>query len=363
MEMQWHSVFRKLEDPRSPRNQRHEFMSLVGIGLFGTLSGITSYDGLADFAEFREADLAGIIPMPFGPPCSETLRRFFNELNAEVFAECFREFTVTLLEKVPGLIPIDGKRIRNSGKNPIQIVSAWCEENHVVLAHVKVQDESNEITAIPALLKLIDVCGKVVTIDAIGCQKTILQDIVDRGGDYIVAIKGNQGNLFEDVKAYFQDTKDMLTSTEYDKGHGRIEKRTCNTTDDLDWLCKEYPDWTGLTSVSQVISERTINNKKSVETRYYISSLPADPKFTGTAVRSHWGIENKLHWRLDVICNQDKACVRNDNAAQNLDTMHKWALNILSKFKTTKVSMKSLQRKACMSFDFLLKLITKFFEK
>jgi predicted transposase YbfD/YdcC len=363
MKLQWHSVFQNLEDPRSPRNQRHEFMSLVGIGLFGTLSGITSYDGLADFAELREADLATILPMPFGPPSSDTLRRFFNELNVEMFTACFREFAITLLEKVPGIIPIDGKRIRNSGKHPIQVVSAWCEENHIVLAHVKVSDESNEITAIPTLLKLIDICGKVITIDAIGCQKTIVKNIVDGDGDYVIAIKGNQGNLFEDVKAYFDDTKDMPTHTEYDKGHGRIEKRTCNATDNIDWLRREYPDWAGLTSISQVVAERTIKDKKSVETRYYISSLPANPKFIGDAVRSHWGIENKLHWRLDVICNQDKACVRNDNAAQNIDTMHKLALNILSKFKTKKVSMKSLQRKACMSFDFLLKLIAKFFEK
>jgi predicted transposase YbfD/YdcC len=363
MELQWHSVFKKLEDPRSPRNQRHAFMNLVGIGLFGALSGITSFDGLADFAELREADLAGIIPMPFGPPCSETLRRFFNVLNVETFAECFREFTVTLLEKLSNIIPIDGKRIRNSGKNPIQIVSAWCEENHVVLGHVKVSNESNEITTIPSLLQLIDVCGKVITIDAIGCQKTITQNIIDRDGDYVIAVKGNQGNLFEDIKAYFEDTKDMPTHTEYDKGHGRIEKRTCYTTDDIDWLRNKHPGWAALTSVSQVISERTTKGKKSTEARYYISSLTADPKYIGNAVRSHWGIENKLHWRLDVIYNQDKACVRNDNAAQNLDTMHKWALNILSKFKTDKVSMKSLQRRACMSFDFLLQLITKFFEK
>ncbi len=363
MELQWRSVFQELEDPRSPRNQRHEFMTLVGIGLFGTLSGITSYDGLADFAELREADLASIMPMPFGPPSSDTLRRFFNELNTETFAKCFREFTVTILEKVTKIISIDGKRIRNSGEGLLHIVSAWCGENGVTLGYVKVGDHSNEITAIPHLLELIDVCGKVITIDAIGCQKEIVKDIVNRGGDYIIAVKGNQGNLLEDVKAYFEDTKDMSTHTEHDKGHGRIEKRTCTTTDDIAWLSKENSDWIGLASISQVVAERTYKGKTSTETRYYISSLAADPKFIGNAVRSHWGIENKLHWRLDVVCNQDKSCVRNDNAAQNLDTMNKLALNILSKFKTDKISIKSLQRKACMSFSFLLQLIESFVMK
>ena len=153
----------------------------------------------------------------------------------------------------------------------------------------------------------------------------------------------------------------MLTHTEYDKGHGRIEKRTCITIDDIEWLNKEHPHWKKLTSISQVTAERTYKGKKSTETRYYISSLAANPQSIGSAVRSHWGIENKLHWRLDVICNQDKSCVRNDNAAQNLDTANKIALNILSGFRTDKISIKSLQRKACMSFDFLLQLIARFF--
>lgn len=361
MELQWRSIFQKLEDPRSPRNQRHEFMTLVGTMLFGALSGITSYDGLADFAELREEDLVSIMPMPFGPPSSDTLRRFFNELNPEKFAECFREFVATILKKVTKVVSIDGKRIRNSGKNPLHIVSAWCEENSVTLAYVKTRDKSNEITAIPDLLKLIDLCGKIITIDAIGCQTAITKDIVDGGGDYIIAVKGNQGTLFEDIKPYFEDTKGMPTHIEYDKGHGRIEKRTCTTIDDIDWLKKEHPDWAGLTSISQVIAERTCKGIKSTEIRYYISSLVANPKLIGNAVRSHWGIENKLHWRLDVVCNQDKSCIRNDNAAQNLDTANKIALNILSEFKTDKVSIKSLQRKACMSFDFLLELIAKFF--
>ena len=355
--------FSDLPDPRSPRNQKHPFLSLICIGILGAIAGIDSFSGLGDFAESHYESLCKLLELPNGPPSHDTLRRIFDLLDIDAFHDSFTLFTEYLSEQVSELIAIDGKRVCNAGTDsPLHLVSAWCESNQMVLAQKKVACKSNEITAIPQLLSLLDVRGAIVSIDAMGCQESIAQQIVDSGGDYLLALKGNQGSLLEDVSPYFNNLElfDGYSWQECDKGHGRSEERICYATSNIDYLRTEQHRWPALNTIAMVISKRTVKGKTTTEKRYYITSLPAHAERICRAARSHWGIENKLHWRLDVTYNEDKACIRNDNAAENMALLRKWALNILSKHKGSS-STKSLQRKAAMSFEFLQNLLDNIF--
>lgn len=353
-------IFGNIEDKRSWRNQRHPFLSLLGIALLGALAGIDSFSGLGDFAEAHEENLRKLFDLPNGVPSHDTFQRLFDAINPDQFAKQFSLFTKALADAVAGIIAIDGKTIRNSGTNKaLHIVSAWCEANELVLGQIKVEQKSNEIPAIPLLLELLDISGRIITIDAMGCQREIAAQIIKQDGDYVLGLKGNQSALYDDVATYFEGEKEYPCWKEYDKGHGRLEERVCYATDDIDWLIKEH-NWPGLKSIAKVVSKRVVKEKESVETRYYISSLAADPEKICKAARSHWGVENKLHWRLDVVFNEDKCCIRDDNAAENMDIMRKWALNIISKYKG-KSSMKSVQRKVAMSFAFMKDLLLKTF--
>lgn len=354
-------IFDGITDCRSARNQKHPFISLLGISLLGALSGIDSFSGLGDYAEMHFEGLSKQFDLPNGPPSHDTFQRLFDAMEPEQFHDCFFRFTQQLTKVFEGILAIDGKTIRNSGDNPLHIVNAWCESNQLVLAQICVDKKSNEITAIPKLLKLLDLHNRIVTIDAMGCQRKIASQIIEQEGDYLLNLKGNQGSLHEDVESYFTEQVKQASQSweEFDKGHGRLEHRKCYVTDDIYWICKHH-QWPGLKSVAMVESERRIKDKIETETRYYISSLDADPERICKAARAHWGVENKCHWRLDVVFNEDKACIRNDNAAENMSIIRKWALNILNK-KKGKSSLKSLQRKACMSVEFVNSLIKEFF--
>lgn len=224
--------------------------------------------------------------------------------------------------------------------------------------------KSNEITAIPELLKLLDLKSKIVTIDAMGAQRAICRQIIDQEGEYLISLKGNQGTLHQDVIEYFKDEelRDKCHSfVEYDKGHGRIEERRAFVTANIAWL-QQLHDWPGLKSLGMVIATVQKQGKTSTETRYYISSLEPDAEKFNKAARSHWSIENKLHWRLDVLFNEDKCCIRNDNAAENMNILRKWALNIIQKAKDKPdQSLKSVMRKNSMSFKYLIKSLQKIF--
>lgn len=222
-------------------------------------------------------------------------------------------------------------------------------------SHDTLQRLFDNLTSVPLLLELLELSGRIVTLDAMGCQREIAQQIIDQGGDYVIALKRNQKTLWEDVTAYFDRRADYPFWQEVDKGHGRFEERSCYATDTIDWL-KEQHAWSGLHSIAKVISKRLVKGQETQEVRYYLSSLAAEPERICRAARTHWAVENKLHWRLDVVFNEDKCCIRNDNAAENRDMMRKWALNILSQQKGSH-SMKSLQRKASMSFKFMLELL------
>ena len=246
----------------------------------------------------------------------------------------------------------------------IHIVSAWCRANQLTLAQEKVECKSNEITALPRLISLLDLQGRIVTIDAMGAQRNICASILEQGGEFVISLKGNQGTLHRDVFEHFDDKKSLekcCFSEENDKGHGRIEQRIAYSCDEIEWLKQEHR-WPGLKSIGMVKTRVERKGKVTEEKRYYISSLPADAKRLNYAARAHWGIENKLHWRLDVVFNEDGACIRNDNAAENVDLMRKWALNVLQKAKTKPdQSIKSLMRKNAMSFEHLVDSLNRAF--
>jgi predicted transposase YbfD/YdcC len=345
------TYFKTIQDPRSNRNQKHPIMTLIGTTLLASLAGIDSFSGFADFTESHFEELEKHFEFPHGPPSHDTYQRFWDEVNPEEFYVSFEAFTQALVTAVGTYINVDGKTIRNSGRDKaLHVVSAWCQANQLVLAQEKVDSKSNEITAIPKLLKLLDVRNRIITIDAMGAQREICKQIVEQKGDYVISLKGNQGRLHGDVMRYFNDEKILgksLFSEENDKGHGRIEQRIAYSFEEIKWLQKEHK-WPGLKSLE--------------EKRFYISSLAADARQLNQAARLHWGIENQLHWRLDVTFNEDGACIRNDNAAENIDILRKWALNVLQKAKTKPdQSIKSLMRKNAMSFKHLSIIVNKIF--
>lgn len=359
------TYFSDIDDPRSLRNQKHPLMTLIGTTLLASLAGIDSFSGFADFTEAHYENLIEYFDFPYGCPSHDTYQRLWDAINPNQFYRSFLLFTESLAKLPQTFINLDGKTIRHSGEEKaLHIVSAWCHANQLVLAQEKVDQKSNEITALPKLIELLDLKGRIVTIDAMGAQRDICSQIIEQGGDYVISLKGNQGTLHQDVADYFNNPRLLATcdsSEENDKGHGRLEQRIAYSSDSIDWLQKDH-SWPGLKSIGVVHSFVERNGKKHEEERFYITSLPSNAKLLNTAARAHWGIENCLHWRLDVVFNEDGACIRNDNAAENVDILRKWALNVLQKCKQKpEQSIKSLMRKNSMSFRHLLDNVKKIF--
>jgi len=357
------AIFVDIKDPRQRINQLYSLESLLFIAFCAVISGYGSFHGMEDYAVAHEAALREVIDLPAGQlPTHDTFNRLFAALDYRNFEKNFIEFTQTIAVKTKTFLAFDGKTIRNAG-SPLQIVSAWCASNHMVLAQTKVCEKSNEITAIPLLLDLLEIAGAVVTIDAMGCQREICGKILDKKGHYVIALKGNQGTLFEDVKTCFHHAvPDDITHSweEWDKGHGRIEQRQCLVISHLDWL-QERHLWPGLNSIALVKSKRLIGSKETTESRYYISSLEPDAALIGRATRIHWEVENNLHWCLDVTFNEDKACITTGHAPENMSIMRKIALNLLNAQKTKRdPSLKSMQRRCAMSFPYLMKILSAF---
>ncbi|MDP2194089.1 MAG: ISAs1 family transposase [Alphaproteobacteria bacterium] len=355
------TYFASLEDPRSKRNQRHDFMTLIGTSLLATLSGIHSFSGIQDFVEMHMDDLKKYFDFRHGLPSHDTYQRLWDALSPTQFQACFMDFIKSLETVASEVLSIDGKTIRNSGKEKaLHIVSAWCHNNKLVFGQEKVDAKSNEIKAIPKLLDLLELDQKIITIDAMGCQRDICQKIIDKNGDYLISLKGNQGTLHDDVGLYLKDPSNHeLINENNDKGHGRIEQRVAAVAHNIDWL-QEVHSWPGLKSIGQITATVWRKGKETTETRFYISSLALTAQQLNEVARAHWGIENQLHWVLDVTFNEDKACIRNVNAAENLDILRKWALSVLVKLKEKpEQSIKSVMRKNAMSFKYLIKSVKK----
>lgn len=354
--------FSTIPDHRINRKKLYPVEEIMLISFCGMIAGCEAWDDLELFGKTKIDYLRKYFPFKNGAPSDDTLRRFFRALDPEAFEACFIEwvqsFQLDLAEKI---IAVDGKTSRRSfdGANrPMHLVSAFVSELGIVLGQIKTAEKSNEITAIPALLELLDLNEAVVTIDAMGCQSKIVEKIISKGANYLIGLKGNQGQLNEDVRLLFEAesvSTIFYSDTEYDKGHGRLETRCCRVTEDIDWLKERYPQWKELTSVVEIESCREIKKVKSTEKRYYISSLAAEPKRIAHAVRQHWGVENQLHWVLDMSFNDDQSRIRKGNAPRNIAIIKKTVLNLLNIIKPSKprISLKRMRKLAGWDQDFM----------
>ncbi len=363
--------FSSLDDPRVERTRRHPLVDIIVISILSTISGGEGWEDMEEFGEYHENWLRTFLDLPSGIPSADTFRRVFNALDPKKFQECFSAWMHALAEGTRGkLIAIDGKTVRRSfskehGIKPVHIVNAWVVENQLVLAQVATDEKSNEITAIPERLKLLQLKEATVSLDAMGCQKKIAEDITNRGGNYVMGLKGNQGHLKDSVEFFFKaalkdDFKDIEFSEfqETEKGHGRIERRTVWSTNDIDWFT-EKSLWANLRSITMVKRERTIGESSSEEFSYYISSHDPDAALLGSRIREHWSIENSLHWRLDMTFGEDLSRVRNRNGAINLSALRKLALGLLKREPTmAKKSVRKKRWRAGMDLSYLLKVLS-----
>jgi predicted transposase YbfD/YdcC len=309
------------------------------------------------------------LQLPNGIPSHDTFGRVFSLIAPSHFQQCFINWVESVTDILKGqVVAIDGKTLRRSHdkkseKSAIHMVSAWAAKNRTVLGQVKTEEKSNEITAIPELLEVLDISGCIVTIDAMGCQKKIAGKIIEKDADYILALKGNQGNLAKEVEAFFTEAdKNSYNGMSVDfyetkdVNHGRIEYRRYWLTDAIDGIAGTE-SWPGLKTVGMVESERHVDDDVSIEYRYYISSIENDAKKFGDGVRAHWGIENSLHWVLDIAFREDESRVRTGNAPENLATARHIALNLLKNEKTAKIGVKNKRLKAGWDNSYLAKLL------
>ena len=364
--------FGSLVDPRIDRTKRHNLMDIVTIALCGVIAGADSWVDVEAFGRRKAGWLRKMLDLPNGIPSHDTFGRVFAKLDAQQFERCFTEWVLAVREVLHGdVVAIDGKRVRRShdryiGKDAIHMVSAWASASGVALGQTRVDGRSNEITAIPRLLEMLQVEGCIVTIDTMGCQKEVASKILEERADYVLAVKRNQGRLHEDVHDIFDlARKSGFDSLDHDyhetmnAGHGPVETRRCWAVSDLDHI--RYVDdggqWPGLTTLVMVEGERLVGGKTTVESRYYISSLPNDATRLLSAVRSHWGIENELHWSLDVTFNEDGSRVRSGNGAENFSVLRRMALNLLKADKTTKRSLAGKRKDAAWDNDYLFQVL------
>lgn len=347
--------FSILPHPRIDRTKKHNLTDILFIAVCTVICRGEGFTDMEDFATDREDWLRKYIELPGGIPSHDTFRRVFSVIDPDAFQACFMRWSESLHDATKGeVIALDGKTIRHSfdtasGQPALHMISAWASENGLALGHVKVDDKSNEITALPKLLKMLSIKGRTITMDAIGCQKELAKQIVDKGADYVLCVKGNQVSLHEDVTWFFAECDDFkdVEHTYYEsveKDHGRIEVRKCWAVEgEAKWL-GFGEEWAGLRSIAALRAERIIAGRKSVETRYYISSLPGDAKKIALAAREHWAVENSLHWVLDVTMNEDMSRVRKDNAPENLATLRRTAINMVKKDKMPMKGRPSIRR-------------------
>lgn len=365
--------FALLEDPRAEHLTDHKLIDIIMIAICAVICGAETWTDIELFGNERLDWLRQFLELENGIPSHDTFGRVFAGIDTEQFQVCFASWVQAVFHATKGqVIAVDGKQARRShdrtnGKHAIHVISAWATANHLVLGQRKVDEKSNEITAIPELLRLLDVSGCIVTIDAMGCQTEIAEQIIDQEADYVLTVKENQGHLYEDIDLFFQlahqndfQKINYTFDRTVNKGHGRIETRQCwaiSGEDSLQFL-RDHEQWKGLRTIAKVNSQRQVKSKITIETRYYISSLPNDAKKILQAARSHWGVENSLHWVLDVAMGEDDSRIRKDNAPENMAALRRIALNLLKQEKTLKRGIQGKRLKAALSPDYLLKVLT-----
>jgi predicted transposase YbfD/YdcC len=331
--------FRKLKDPRRAHRRLHRLQDILVIALCAVIAGAQDWQEIETFGRKRRDWLGRFLELPHGIPSHDTFERVFDRLDPRAFQACFREWVQAVQQALRiRHVAIDGKTLRGSGcakLGALHLVSAWATAQRLSLGQVAVDAKSNEITAIPALLDLLDLHGAVLTIDAMGCQKAIAQKVLDRGGDYVLTVKDNQEHLLEDIRqALAQACEDDFAGLEHDtyetreRGHGREEYR-CYTVLHHTGGLRHAAEWAGLTTIGICYSERTVHGVTSDEVRYFIGSKKASAKVYGKLLRGHWGIENCLHWQLDVTFDEDASRVTRRNAAENLALLRRLTLSLL----------------------------------
>lgn len=357
--------FSGIEDPRIARHKKHRLSDIFFIAICATICGADNWVAIETFGKAKKDWFTQLLNLDHGIPSHDTFGNVFAAIDTQKFSEAFSRWVADLAQLTPSqVIAIDGKCLRGSidrtsGKAAIYMVSAWAHQNQLVLGQQKVDDKSNEITAIPKLLLQLDIAGAVITMDAMGCQTKIAAQIIQQGADYVLSLKGNQGELYDDVKTFFNSSlAPTIGNISYDGEHGRIETRTIRATADIQWLQKRHSQWVGLNSIIAVTAKRELKNKTEEETRYFISSLDArDPKKLGYIVRAHWGVENNLHWVLDQAFDEDSHRARAGHSAANMAVMRHIALNLIKTEKTAKVGVKTKRLKAGWDNDYLLKIL------
>ncbi len=355
--------FSSLTDPRVERTREHRLDDILFIAIASIICGAEGWNEMEEFGTAKEEWLKTFLALPGGIPSHDTFNRVFSALDPDELAICFVEWTRSVADlSEHEVIAIDGKSMRGTrdsgSKNIVHMVSAWATDNHIVLGQVKVDEKSNEITAIPRLLELLVLKGCIVTIDAMGCQKDVASNIIEKEADYLLALKCNQGNLLEQVEDSFRFLPVYSSDEQLDAGHGRVETRRCTVIRDLS-LIESKEEWSALNCLIKIESERYIKStaKTEKETRLYISSLPADAGLINRSVRAHWAVENSLHWVLDVGFNEDHSRKRSGFAAQNYSLLNRIALNLLKNDKTAKVGVHGKRLKAGWDNRYLINLI------
>ena len=354
-----------LDDPRTGNAGLHDFHELLLIALCTVLCGGQGATEMARFARAKEGFLRGFLKLEHGLPSHDTFSRLFRLMDPVQFGEAFQRFMAQFGEALAGVVAIDGKTLRRSfdrasGQSALHMVSAWGSDQRMVLAQIATEAKSNEITAVPKLLAMLCLKNTIITADALNCQRAIAAQIVQQGGDYVLALKGNQGTLHDDVRMFLDDpaTSPTASARSVDGDHGRIETRTSTLSTDIGWLQQDH-HWPGLAAIGKVVRVRETAGKTTAEAAYYLLSTGLSAERFAEVARLHWGIENQLHWRLDVVMNEDQSRTRLDNGPQNLAILRHMALNVMQKDRT-KDSIRGKFQRAAWDDTYLARLLQLF---
>jgi predicted transposase YbfD/YdcC len=363
--------FETLPDPRVERTRRHPLPNIMVIALLAMICVGEGWEDMEEFGLAKQEWLGKFLDLRHGTPSADTFRRVLSALEPKAFNGCFIAWVQALSGGTAGkLVPIDGKTVRHSfnratGKKALHLVSAWIADNRLTLGQIATEEKSNEITAIPKLLDLLDIGGATISVDAMGCQKDIAAKIIDKGGDYVMGLKGNQGTAHQEVKAFFAaaggndfgDAEHSFHQTVDGSEHGRQEVRRVWSSQELGWF-EDLSKWKGLRSIIMIESERTVGEETSIERRYYWSSHVLDAKSFAAMIRGHWGIENELHWCLDVGFGEDQSRIRTDHGPENIALLRKIAMNLAKSERSHKRGIQAKRKLAAWNDAYLLKLLT-----
>lgn len=371
IQAKWLSYFESLDDPRGKQGQAHPFLSIVLIAVLAVIGGATGWDDIEVYAVGQEQWLATFLDLRNGVPHADTYRRVFGQIEPSALQDCFLAWVNHIVEETGGqVIPIDGKRVRGSydreqTQSALHVVSAWASENRIMLGQVKVEDKTNEIKAIPALLALLDISGCIITIDAMGTQTDIAARIVEQKADYVLSLKANHPTLYKQVKTYFERVEAQgFEGIEYsydqrvDSGHHRTENRKlwAVPVSHMGGLYQENL-WAGLRTVVMIIRVRHLWNQVTREVQFYLTSLPCDAQRIGRAIRLHWGIENQLHWVLDVTFAEDDSRIRRGHGPENFTLLRRMALSVLNQEMSSTRSLRQKAKLAAINNDYMMKVL------